>query len=418
MDEKLVAIDRALEDDDLRKAETLIGRLLKTPLSDDEQARVLLRRARTRFLRQFSEDALADITTATELFPDVQNLAYTKNLLGDIYFARFMLAEVGFADRADTDRALDYYSSILTTNTNYRQRGWVHYQRGCIYLTEHRIEEATTDFLAGLKRDNIPVSLHSFCYERLGFIALDQRKPEVALEYLAKAVDTYPTGKNAALLVQIHMLQSQAWQSLQQYEKALQAATNALNSLDTTAPNYREAFLEAHLAIGEIMAKLDGREAEAIEHLLQFLENSKRPLGVDVTWSRVYETLGDLSLRMNRNEQALEAFYAALEFNPLHPMEVNVRYKIARSYYRMRAYEKAISAIGDMAETAESENQPITDYRVYYVLANAHFALENYREAERAYRHSLEMAPPNADEMPKIQKYLAYSNELAANSNV
>lgn len=413
MEQKLRAIDEALENDDLRKAETLIGRLIKTPLADNEQAQALLRRARTRFLRQYSEDALADIETATELYPAVHELPYTKNLLGDIYFARFMLAEVGFADRADTDRALEHYSSTLNLNPHYRQRGWVHYQRGCIYLTEHRIEEATADFLAGLQRDNIPVSLHSFCYERLGFIALDQRDPKTALDYLAKAVETYPAGKNAALLVQTHMLQSQAWQALQNYEKALESATTALNSLDTAAPNYREAFLEAHLAIGEIMAKLDGREAEAVEHLLQFLENSKRPLGVDVTWSRVYETLGDLSLRMNRNEQALEAFYAALEFNPLHPMEVNIRYKIARSYYRQRAYEKAISAISTMVQTAETENNAITDYRVYYVLANAYFALENYRQAEQAYRHALDLAPINADELAKIQKYLNYSNELA-----
>lgn len=416
MEEKLRAIDEALENDDLRKAETLIGRLLKTPLADDEQAQTLLRRARTRFLRQYSEDALADIETATDLYPAVRELPYTKNLLGDIYFARFMLAEVGFADRADTDRALDYYSSILSLNPHYRQRGWVHYQRGCIYLTEHRIAEATGDFLAGLKRDNIPVFLHSFCYERLGFIALDQREPERALEYLAKAIETYPAGKNAAHLVQIHMLQSQAWQAQQKYKKALEAATSALNSLDTAAPNYREAFLEAHLAIGEIMAKMDGRESEAIEHLLQFLENSKRPLGVDVTWSRVYETLGDLSLRMNRNEQAIEAFYAALEFNPLHPMEVNVRYKIARSYYRQRAYEKAIAAISEMVQTADAENNAITDYRVYYVLANAYFALENYNQAELAYRHALDLAPSNADELAKIQKYLAYSTELATSS--
>lgn len=413
MDEKIAAIDLALEDDDLRQAENTIARLLKSSLSDNEKALVILRRARTRFLRQHSEDALADIEQAAYLFPSIRELAYTKALLGDIYFSRFMLAEPGFSDRADTDKALEYYTDVLTNYPHYRLRGWVHYQRGCIYVTENNTEQAIRDFEAGLKRDNIPASLHAFCYERLGFIALDHREPDNALDALDEAIAAYPTGKNAALLVQIHLLRSRAFRVKQNYQAALDAATRALDSLDTAAPNYRDAFIEAHLAIGEILANMAGREAEAIEHLLQFLETSKRPLGVDVTWSRVYETLGDLSLRVNRNEQAIEAFMAALDFNPYHPMEVNVRYKIARCYYRLRAYEKAIDALEGMIEAALADHQTITDYHVYYVLANSHFALEHYPLAAAAYHHAVELAPPNATELPKIKKYLRFSQELA-----
>ncbi|MCI0710346.1 MAG: tetratricopeptide repeat protein [Chloroflexi bacterium] len=410
MDEKLHDIDRAFEADDLRKAESLIGRLLKTGISDDERAQVLLRRARTRFLRQHSEDALADIELAREYFPPIRELAYTKALLGDIYFAKFMLAEVGFADRADTDRAYEYYNQVLQNYPHYRQRGWVHYQRGCLHLTENNFEKAVQDFHAGLEYDNIPDFLHTFCYERLGFVYLDHRDPEQAMHYLDKALATYPPGKNAAHLVMIHMLRSRALRMIENYEEALQAASEALKSLDTAAPNYKEAFLEAHLAMGEILANMPDREAEAIEHLIQFLQNSKRPLGVDVTWSRVYETLGDLSLRLSRHEQAIEAFNAALSFNPYHPMELNVRYNIARSYYRMKAYEKAIGVIKQMHDIADEK---ITDYRVYYVLGNSYFALERYDEAVSAYREAATYVPPNSKVVDKIQAYLRFSEQHA-----
>jgi tetratricopeptide (TPR) repeat protein len=413
LDEKLLQIDKALEEDDLRKAEGLTARLLKTGLSDEERAQVMLRRARTRFIRQYSEDALIDIETANDLFPSIRELAYTKALLGDIYFNRYRLAQVGFADRADTERALQFYTEVLEYSPHYRQRGWVFYQRGCVYLIQNRVAEAQMDFEAGLERDNIPASLHSFCYERLGFIALDEhRDPQAALHYLDKSIQTYPAGKNAALLVQIHMQRSRAMRIMHDYEGALTAANRALASLDNAAPNYRQGLTEAHLAIGEILANIPKREAEAIEHLLQFLQNSKRPLGVDVTWSRVYETLGDLSLRLNRHEQAIEAFQGALNFNPLHPMEVTIRYKIARCYYRLRAYEKSIEAIEKMQQVAATEHQSITDYRVYYVLGNALFALEEYKRAADAYRHARDLAPQNAEELGKITTYLRYSEEL------
>jgi tetratricopeptide (TPR) repeat protein len=410
LDEKLNNIDRALESDDLRKAESLITRLLKTGVSDDERAQVLLRRARTRFLRQHSEDALADIELAKEYFPPIQELAYTKALLGDIYFAKFMLAEVGFADRADTERASEYYNQVLENHPHFRQRGWVHYQRGCLYLTENKFEKAIQDFHAGLEHDNIPDFLHTFCYERLGFAHLDQRNPKTALHYLDKALSTYPQGKNAAHLVMIHMLRSRTLRMMENYEEALKAASEALKSLDTAAPNYKEAFLEAHLAMGEILANMPEREAEAIEHLIQYLQNSKRPLGVDVTWSRVYETLGELSLRLSRHEQAIEAFNAALSFNPYHPLELNVRYNIARSYYRMKAYEKAIAVIKQMQDIADEK---ITDYRVYYVLGNSYFALERYDDAAQAYREATTYVPPNSKVIQKIQAYLRFSEEHA-----
>jgi tetratricopeptide (TPR) repeat protein len=79
----------------------------------------------------------------------------------------------------------------------------------------------------------------------------------------------------------------------------------------------------------------------------------------------------------------------------------------------MRAYERAVAAINAMLEAAEADGQVVADYRVFNVLGNAHFALEQYRKAAQAYHKAIELAPPGADNLDKIKTYLRFSQELA-----
>lgn len=410
-------IDQALNEGDLRKAEMLIARHLRSEnLPSETRAQILLRRAQTRLLGERPDDALEELQTVLAIQPGFAKQPAVKMLLGDIYFSRFMLAEFGFADRANTNMALQYYNDVFESHPHFDQTGWLHYQRGRIYLSEDRVDEAIEEFVNGINYSNRPPNLHAYCHERLGFIHLfEKRDPQTAMTYFDKAAHLYPSGSNAGWIVQLHILRSRALKELDNYEAALAAASQALNSIDPTAADYRRTLTEAHLAVGEVLALIPDREAEAIEHLVHFLQNSKRPLGVDVTWSRVYETLGDLSLKLERYEQAIESYQFSLQFNPYHPWEVNIHFQIARCYYRMRAYERVISAIDRMKEAAERENQIISDYRVYNVLANAYFGLEQYQQAAIAYRKALELAPPGATNLQKIKTYLRFSEELALN---
>ncbi|MCB9435472.1 MAG: tetratricopeptide repeat protein [Anaerolineales bacterium] len=410
-------IDQALNEGDLRKAEVLIARHLRSEsLPSETRAQILLRRAQTRLLGERPDDALEELQTVLAIQPGLAKQPAVKMLLGDIYFSRFMLAEFGFADRANTNMALQYYNDVFESHPHFEKIGWLHYQRGRIYLSEDRVDEAIEEFGNGLNYSNRPPTLHAYCYERLGFIHLfEKRDPQTAMTYFDKATHLYPSGNNAGWIVQLHILRSRALKELDNYEAALAAASQALNSIDPTAADYRRTLTEAHLAVGEVLALIPDREAEAIEHLVHFLQNSKRPLGVDVTWSRVYETLGDLSLKLERYEQAIESYQFSLQFNPYHPWEVNIHYQIARCYYRMRAYERVINAIDRMKEAAERESQVISDYRVYNVLANAYFGLEQYQQAAIAYRKALELAPPGASNLQKIKTYLRFSEELALN---
>jgi tetratricopeptide (TPR) repeat protein len=337
-----------------------------------------------------------------------------QELVADAHFHRFVLAPVGFAERADADRAREMYQKIAQDDPNYVNLGWILYQWGRVLLSENKFDEAAEKFQEALVKPSSMGALTALCYERLGFIHLvEKRDPATALSFFSRAANTYPAGEPSGWLVRLHLLRSRALREQNRYDQALQAAQIALATVNPSEPNARNTLIDAHLSLGEVLAAIEGREPEAIEHLQQFLQNSRRPQGLDVTWSRVHETLGELWFRLERYENAIEAYRTALTFNPYHPWEIMLHYQIARAYYRLREYEKTITTVERMMGLAETEQQAITDYHVYGVLANAHFALEHYNEACVAYQQAVDLAPPNAENLDKLKTYLKFSQELA-----
>jgi tetratricopeptide (TPR) repeat protein len=147
--------------------------------------------------------------------------------------------------------------------------------------------------------------------------------------------------------------------------------------------------------------------------LQHFLQISKKPLGVDVTWARVYEMLGDAYFKTGQYSAAAGSYQAVLQFNPYHPWEVSLYFRIARSYYQQGDYERAVQSVNRMLEAAQAEGQTVSDYRVYDVLGNAQFALGKYDDALEAYRTALHVAPPNADNLDTIRAYHDFAKELS-----
>jgi tetratricopeptide (TPR) repeat protein len=337
--------------------------------------------------------------------------------MGDIYFARFELAPVGFADRADTEMAMGYYRQAL--QETHPNAGWVHYQTGRLLLSRNQGEAALDHFQQVLSYPAQPPHLHALAHERIGFIELfDNRQPRHALEHFLQAEKHYPPQRNLGWLAQLHIRVSRTHRELGEYEAALEAARKALRQIqNSSTSNERDALPEALLAVAEAMAVMPGYEAEAIEHYLRFLQSSKRPPGIDVTWSQVYETIGGLSFRLERYQQAVAAFEKALEYNPYHPWEINLLYQIARCYYRTRAYERSIATIRKALELAQADSIAITDWHIYNLLGNAYFALENYQEATQAYRQALYLAPSGTGPLEKTRIYLRFAEELSQSSD-
>jgi tetratricopeptide (TPR) repeat protein len=197
--------------------------------------------------------------------------------------------------------------------------------------------------------------------------------------------------------------------------RATQRQVQALQGRDgcgfaSSGAGSTEGLAEALFTAGEFAVSL--KDAEGYLSVQQFLQVSKRPLGVDVTWSRVHEMLGDAYFRLGQYDEATSSYLAALQFNPYHPWEISVYFRIGRSYYQKRDYVRAVDAIQRMLDAAQAEGEDIRDYRVYDVLGNAEFALGNYEKAANAYLAALKIAPPNTENLEKIRTYYQYAQEL------
>ncbi|MFC1960259.1 tetratricopeptide repeat protein [Chloroflexota bacterium] len=413
MNELFTQIDALLNKRELKKVEVLIAKQLRTDPDTQLRAHLLLYRAKARLFGQHPDDALEDIQTARALVPEITANPEFKELLADTYFARFELSPVGFTERSDADHALSIYQVIIDECPTYSNMGWVFYQKGRILLTANEPIAAIECLTEALLKPSQATALTALCYERLGFVHLsDQRDPVTALSFFDRAAVTYPPSEPESWLGQLHILRSRALRETGEYESALDAAEQALQIMENMGQEMRSGQQDAHLALAEILAHIPGREADAVSHLQQFMQLGKKPLGVDVTWSKVNELLGDMLFRTERYEPAIEAYYNSLAFNPYHPWQASLYYQIARCYYRLRAYEKTIASIQELAQAVSEESQQLTDYRVFHLLGNAYFALEDYIQAVTAYQKAVELAPLQANDLDKIRTYLRFAEEL------
>jgi tetratricopeptide (TPR) repeat protein len=412
MQESFRLIEESFAKRDIKKAEVLIAKLLRSSPTKQERVQALILRARARLMSARPDDALDDIKTVQSIDPSALKNPALLELFGDSHFARFELASVGFADRSDTVTALQTYEHILRDYPDYENLGWIDYQMGRALLTDNHVEAANECFHKGLLAPSHYAALTAYCYERLAFIAFyEARDYKQALTLINKAVDTYPPGEDRRWLVQVHVLRCRILREMHRFDQALWAAEMAL-SVASSSGESKAGLAEALLAAGELLALMDGHEREVIAQLQQFMQISKKPLGVDVTWSRVQEMLGDAYLKTGQYLLAAGAYEATLQFNPYHPWELSLYFRIARAFYQAGDYERAIQSIYRMLAAAHAEGQSVSDYRVYDVLGNALYALRRYDDALDAYRQALQMAPPNADNLDKIRTYHDFALEL------
>jgi tetratricopeptide (TPR) repeat protein len=172
-------------------------------------------------------------------------------------------------------------------------------------------------------------------------------------------------------------------------------------------PENKRSVTEALFMMGELTSEIRNNERKTISYLTQFIHVSKKPQGIDVTWSRVYEMLGNAYFVVGNYEDAISAFRAALQYNPDHPWGLSLYYRIACSHYHERDYDNVIMTIERMLQVALRDNHPIEEYRVYDLLGNAFFAQHQYPNAVEAYTNALKLLPATADhDSEKIRSYL------------
>lgn len=151
-------------------------------------------------------------------------------LRGDIHFARFELAPVGFTDRNDTDSALSCYLEAEQKSPNHPLIAWVYYQIGRIHLSQNHVSQAEQSFERALAAPRRPANIYALCYERLGFIAFfEHREAQSALGYFQQALAE--ENQDSGWRVQLYMRLSSAYRELGNHQAALDAARRALREI-------------------------------------------------------------------------------------------------------------------------------------------------------------------------------------------
>ena len=399
-------IHLALEKRDVKRAEIILARLLRSDLDPNERAEALITRANVRLVSGRPDDALADLRDAATLTPDVTSSPDYLELRADCHLARFELASVGFADRGDTAQASLDYANLAEHAPLWPNRGWTHYQQARIALTENLTGDAIAHLQQALLNPSTVPALSAYCYERLGFIAFfDQRNPAEALAWLDRAVATYPADQPRVWLAEIHTLRSRVLREARDYTQSLAAADLSLKIAGSCGAAGREALADSALFAAEVASELAGRERAVIAYIQQFTSASKKPLGIDVTWSRSQELLGDAYLRAGLASEALESYQAALRYNPYHPWELKLYFQIAHCYYQLHEYSRSANAVSVLLRSADEDEPVLRDFRVHALLGNALYAQGDYANAANAYRAALLCAPEHADGLDGLQTY-------------
>jgi len=175
---------------------------------------------------------------------------------------------------------------------------------------------------------------------------------------------------------------------------------------------------DALLTTAETAAEMDGREETVIGAIQQFLTTTRKPIGVDVTYSRAHEMLSDAYLKTEQFALAASTYALALRFNPYHPWEIALNFRMARALYGAGDYEKTVAAVERMLHIAEKDGYPLNDYRVYHMLGNACYALHRYGSAVDAYQHALTLAGSNSEAAQTIREYHYYAFQRAENPKI
>lgn len=406
-------IETLINGREVKKADVIIARLMRLNPSTDDMANLFIFRARTRLLAGRPDDAIDDLSSAQKLKPElVTQSDQFLELWGDAHFSRFELASVGFADRSDTSRALQAYEQLLRQKPDYSNIGWIRYQQGRIYLTQNNAIRAEECFHDALISPSHIRYLTAYCYERLGFIAFyEYRDIKRALAFLDRATDTYPHTEDTYWLVQINILRSRIYNVSGDSDLALKSAEVALK-LASSSHTGKGSMSEAILNITELLSSLQGHDRQALAYLEQFTQQTKRPPGADVTWSRVYEMMGNAHFALGQYDNAISDYITALQFNPDHPWELSLYQQIARCHYKKHAYPETIDSINHLLNLAQQDGMNVEDFRIYELLGGALFALKRYDEATQAYQSALRIIPPNTDYSHQILSYYNMAKEL------
>ena len=404
--ENLAAIWQLIQQGDIKRAEVVVSRWIRESNTDQGLAEAYLARAHCKLLSERPQEALEDWDQAFLCDSEVSQFPKALEIRADAHFALYEMSSVGFAGSEEQITSTRLYHQLITDFPSDTNRGWWHYQLGRVLLSANRIEEANSHFHLALQYSSRSDSLHAHSYERLAFIAYyEDRNLISAIDFLDHALNLYPDRASREWQVEILLLKARITLDLNHLNQAINCIEDAVSILDPKGIQRPATLFTA----AEILMKMPNQEEAAIPLLEEFLQLSKRPPGIDVGWARAQELLGEAYFKNERYQDAVSSFRQALHHNPYSPWSSTLRYQLACAYYQSGNYDQTCECLSQLIASEESEGGKISDYRIYDLLGNAHFALGRYDAARSAYSKALDLTTPHSQENTKIKRYYEFA---------
>ena len=407
----LTDINELIRHGEFKRAEVVIARLLPHLQHKEERAAVLLARALCKIRSERPQEALEDWEQAQQMAPSLTEKPAALQLRADAHFAHYEWSSVGFAGHEGQVASARLYRQLIANHPDYQNLGWLHYQLGRVLLSANQIDGAKDHFQHAIQAPSTVPSLLAYCHERLAFIAYyEERDLPRSLGHLEQALHFYPDSSSREWLMEILLMRARVTLEMGRPDVTLDHLQEALQVLDNQSP-YR---LPTLYAASELLLRMPAQESLAIPLLEEYIRSSKLPPGMDVSWARAHELLGEAYFRSERYADAVYAYRQALHFNPYSPWSSTLRYQLACAHYQSGDYDRTCECLRQLIVAEENDGGKISDYRVFDLLGNAQFALGRYDEALNSYSQALSMTPPHTEESAQIRKYHNYARRRIA----
>ncbi|MFV0540640.1 MAG: tetratricopeptide repeat protein [Aestuariibaculum sp.] len=294
-----------------------------------------------------------------EVFIFEDKLNDADNLLSELYSLDPSNEEIFiqkaniFSKKDEHQKAIDILKSAIALTDDDAD---IHSLIGMEYLFLDKFEEAKIAFMKCLEKDIEDYSaLYNviYCFE-----FLDQTQE--AIEYLTVFLDKSPYSE-----VGWHQLGKQYY-TLKNYKKALAAFDFAIISDDT--------FVGAYIERGKVLEKLK-RFEDAIESYMLTLK-------LEDPTSFALLRIGHCYEKLKKDDLAVQYYYKTVHEDPLLDKGWIA---ITQYYTRKRNYKKALYYI-NKAINIDTEN--VKYWKLY---SQINHRLHFYEEAERGYKHTLEL---------------------------
>jgi tetratricopeptide (TPR) repeat protein len=410
---ELSEIKQLIDQGKYKQAEKVISLTLGADL-DFNRKELLLLRGRVRLLTGRIGELISDISYLSNTNPSWLQEPSFIELVADANLAQFENANLGFRDTVSLQTAINLYKRLMDEFTNYENRGWVCFQLARTHLIQNKVGLAIEYFSTALSSRSTVKNLPALCYERLAFIAFyELRNFDEALGYINQALKSDSDDpRELDWRIQAQLLRARILHLLGCNWDSYNTLDNVIHSISEQQTDSTAALAEALLASAEITSDIDGLEHKTIHYLHHFMRIAKRPVGVDVTWSRVYELIGYSCFALNLFSEAEIALKTSLEFNPDHPWFSNISFLIARCYYNQSDFSRVIISIRSLQQRGIEDDPMLDQSLLYGMLGNALFATKHYGEAAEAYGNALETVATTTRVSKDLESYQSLALEL------